>query len=236
MLPEDGCRGGFFSLGFILIFLTCLWSLTEKAGIFNPLIPFPNPFRFSSEFSDDEPIKSGLAHTLPGLLTGTYFLWHDDLLKTFLSHPSLLLLPTFTCFTFESNIKKCCKKKSLPTKEVEIRFSMRATCYNILFSAIVLSVKSIFDFFSNAQVQGMIELMVSYQGVAHNNKFVIGWDELLLYATGDSLLSLTKVILRHFLVFSLFLIVRFNYCPLSLVFINSLRPETYLCSTNAAKK
>ena len=65
---------------------------------------------------------------------------------------------------------------------------MRATCYNILFSAIVLSVKSIFDFFSNAQVQGMIELMVSYQGVPHNNKFVIGWDELLLYATGDSLI------------------------------------------------
>ena len=93
---------------------------------------------------------------------------------------------------------------------------MRATCYNILFSAIVLSVKSIFDFFSNAQVQGMIELMVSYQGVPHNNKFVIGWDELLLYATGDSLLFFTKVILRHFLVFSLFLIVRFNYCPFEL--------------------
>ena len=93
---------------------------------------------------------------------------------------------------------------------------MRATCYNILFSAIVLSVKSIFDFFSNAQVQGMIELMVSYQGVPHNNKFVIGWDELLLYATGDSLLSLTKVILRHFLVFYLFLMVRFNVCSFEL--------------------
>ena len=143
MLPEDGCQGGFFSPGFILIFLTCLWSLAEKAGIFN--LP-PIAFIISLNFLDDEPIKSGLAYTLPGLLTGTYFLWHDGLVKTFLTHPSLLLLPTFTCFTFESNIKKCCRKKSLPTEEVEIRFSMRATCYNIFFSTIVLSGKSIFDF------------------------------------------------------------------------------------------
>ena len=148
------------------------------------------------------------------------YIFHFKLFKTFLSHPSLLLLPTFTCFTFESNIKKCCRKKSLPTEEVEIRFSMRATGYNIFFSAIVLSGKFIFDFFSDAGVQGMIELMVSYQGVPH--KFVPkfgawegwegweGWDDVLLRVAFASLFTFAREVLRHLYVFNLFLMMRFN--------------------------
>ena len=91
---------------------------------------------------------------------------------------------------------------------------MRATCYNILFSAIVLSGKSIFDFFSNAHVQGMIELMVSYQGVPH--KFVPkfegweGWDDLLVHVAFASSFTLAREGLRHLYVFALFLMMRFN--------------------------
>ena len=62
----------------------------------------------------------------------------------------------------------------------------------------------------------MIELMVSYQGVPHNNKFVEGWDELLLALAGGSLLSFANEVLRHFLVFYLFLMVRFNVCSFEL--------------------
>ena len=58
--------------------------------------------------------------------------------------------------------------------------------------------------------------MVSYQGVPHNNKFVEGWDELLLALAGSSLLSFANEVLRHFLVFYLFLMVRFNVCSFEL--------------------
>ena len=58
--------------------------------------------------------------------------------------------------------------------------------------------------------------MVSYQGVPHNNKFVEGWDELLLALAGGSLLSFANEVLRHFLVFYLFLMVRFNVCSFEL--------------------
>ena len=70
---------------------------------------------------------------LPGLITGVISTWHYGLLKTFLTHPSLLLLPTFSYFTFESNTKKCCAKSD-PSNDVEIRFSVKWTYLNIFFS------------------------------------------------------------------------------------------------------
>merc|ERR1712130_1082633 len=73
-------------------------------------------------------------------ITGIIFIRHCSLLKTFLIHPSLLLLPAFTCFSFESNTK-CCKCNNRDSQnEVEITFSVKATSLNILFSFATLIV------------------------------------------------------------------------------------------------
>ena len=44
---------------------------------------------------------------LPGFLLGLASCWHRGILKTFLAHPSILLLPAFTHYTFASSTKWC---------------------------------------------------------------------------------------------------------------------------------
>ena len=53
---------------------------------------------------------------LPGLLLGLVSCWHRGILKTVISHPSIVLLPTFTHFTFASSTKWC---KRSPKEEGE---------------------------------------------------------------------------------------------------------------------
>lgn len=55
---------------------------------------------------------------LPGLLLGLISCWHRGILKTFISHPSILLLPVFTHFTFTSSTKWC-KRNSKEEGEEE---------------------------------------------------------------------------------------------------------------------
>ena len=48
---------------------------------------------------------------LPGLLIGLFASCHRTLLRTFLTHPSVYLLPVFTHFTFSANSNRvCCRK------------------------------------------------------------------------------------------------------------------------------
>ena len=54
---------------------------------------------------------------LPGLLLGLISCWHRGILKTFISHPSILLLPTFTHFTFASSTKWCKRSPKEEGKE-----------------------------------------------------------------------------------------------------------------------
>ena len=72
---------------------------------------------------------SFIAVNLPGLITACYSSWHNDWSKTFLNHP--FLLPTFTYFSFRSNSIKYCSSAQLSF--IELCFSLRATCANILF-------------------------------------------------------------------------------------------------------
>ena len=96
---------------------------------------------------------------LPGFLLGLVSCWHTGIFKTFLSHPSILLMPTFTHYTFASNRQWCrgrnnrkesrekegtdegekVKHKnstSEGTKEPYITFSAKATLVNIIMSII----------------------------------------------------------------------------------------------------
>ena len=124
VIAEGGLLSGYLSIQFILIFLACLLTLLSKALLLTDLT--------DTLATDDiaTSITIFLLLTLPSLITGIAFIWHRSLFKTFLSHPSLLLLPMFSFFTFESNAQKCCANDD----EVEIRFSVKATLFNIVFS------------------------------------------------------------------------------------------------------
>ena len=77
---------------------------------------------------------------LPGLLTGLFASCHKGILKTFLAHPSVLLLPVFSYFTFVSNTRVCCggegktedNEKGNKTRKEEtfITFSPKYTAIN----------------------------------------------------------------------------------------------------------
>ena len=129
ILPSDkGLLGGFLSIRFILVFFACLFTLFSKAIFFFEYLKCP--------ISNHPVISTILAFpvlTLPGLITGMIFIWHSSLLKTFISHPSLLLLPMFTFFSFESNTQCCCSNRNSQS-EVEITFSVKATFLNLLVS------------------------------------------------------------------------------------------------------
>jgi len=126
ILPDKGLLGGLLTGRFLLIFLSCTISLLSKAFF---LMRSQNCSTSDNRLSST--ILVFLSVTVPGLITGIIFIRHRSLLKTFLIHPSLLLLPAFTFFSFESN-KKCCKSNN--RDEVEITFSVKATSLNILFS------------------------------------------------------------------------------------------------------
>ena len=42
---------------------------------------------------------------LPGLLLGIASCWHKNMLNTIVAHPSIVLMPTFTHFSFEISTK-----------------------------------------------------------------------------------------------------------------------------------
>ena len=56
---------------------------------------------------------------LPGLLLGFVSCWHRGILKTVISHPSIVLLPAFTNFTFTSSTTWCKRSPKEEGKEEE---------------------------------------------------------------------------------------------------------------------
>ena len=54
---------------------------------------------------------------LPGLLLGLVSCWHRGILKTVISHPSIVLLPTFTHITFASSTTWCKRSPKEEGKE-----------------------------------------------------------------------------------------------------------------------
>ena len=90
---------------------------------------------------------------LPGFLLAIASCWHRGILKTFLAHPSIILLPTFTHFTFASSIttkwfKGILKKEEDENKEENqekttgeaeepfVTFSASCTLLNALLSVV----------------------------------------------------------------------------------------------------
>ena len=139
VLGDKGLLRGFLTQRFLLLFFACFFTLVGKA-IFLVLV-FTWAVADRGGTSNDFvaiPIVTFLASTIPGMINACFFSWHRGIFKTFLAHPSLLLLPTVTCFTFKSNEKFCPPDHKGGSEEgedkVEIRFSLKATLFNILFT------------------------------------------------------------------------------------------------------
>ena len=69
---------------------------------------------------------------LPGLLLGVISCWHKNILKTIVAHPSVVLMPAFTHFTFERSTKG--SKQEGEEEEPFIKFSPKFTIVNIVLS------------------------------------------------------------------------------------------------------
>ena len=79
---------------------------------------------------------------LPGFLLGVVSCWHKNMLKTIFAHPSIVLMPAFTHFTFKSNTKWCKGRMEENEEENEkstdpfITFSPKFTLANVIISII----------------------------------------------------------------------------------------------------
>ena len=92
--------------------------------------------------------------------------WSKASLKILLHHPSLILLPTFTFFTF-AKIRTCCGPQNL-----RIMFSKKFTFYNMVISTIYVAVMAYLSIsyllstgynstaFSGNVVHGLIIIMI----------------------------------------------------------------------------
>ena len=107
VLSDKGLLDGLLTFRFFLLFLACFHTLLIKIGMLMFLIDDP----IIKEYPVLSFIIAFLVSTLPGLVTGLIFIRHRAMLKTFMKHPSLLLLPVFTPLSFASNVK-CCGAKT----------------------------------------------------------------------------------------------------------------------------
>ena len=129
ILAEGGALGGLATSRFFLLFVTMAVTLGGKVFIFivvfnhrRELLGCPLSFTFQTSMA----VYSAF---LPGLLTALLSLCHSrESIQNILRHPSLLLLPVFSHFTFSVN-SFCWGKRA--KMEVKVMFSRRATLVNV---------------------------------------------------------------------------------------------------------
>ena len=143
----------FDTFRFLLIFGACLLSLVGKGIALAS--PFAAPWGPDDEKNvlDEQklPVMATILATmfLPGFILGIASCWHNknnnsNMLKTFVAHPSVVLMPTFTHFTFTSNEKLCRGRREKGEQEKEkgdsvdpfITFSPRLTIMNVILSIV----------------------------------------------------------------------------------------------------
>ena len=159
ILPEQKrCLRGLLSPRFILIFFACGFSLVAKGfGLAGGVQALEG-----GDFLAGGGALALSTFFLPGFLTGLFACWHKGILKTFLVHPSVFLLPVFSSFTFASNSKVCCggggqteDTENGPEAEKDetfITFSPKYTVVNAGLSAVgVLAFVFAFPLIQNLQ-------------------------------------------------------------------------------------
>jgi len=122
VLGEGGALGGLCSGRFILLMVTVAVTLVGK-GVMLPFM-IGDTFIYGIEFI----IVVVCTMFLPGLLLALVSLCHHkESFKTMVSHPSLLLMPVFTHFTFTTNNKCCTREEEGGHNDTRITFSKKWT-------------------------------------------------------------------------------------------------------------
>ena len=160
---------------------------------------------------------------LPGFLLGLVSCWHRGILKTFIAHPSILLMPTFTHFAFASSTKWCKRSQEEEEGQEEgeeeeegerqektdpyIAFSTKATVCNLLLA-----------------VSGIVYCCLSKISEAEYllEDYIDKWSDYPGYQP-PTLLDYLGI---SFLIFTVVSILGVLFTVLSLV-LNSTRPKTY---------
>ena len=98
---------------FLVIFAACILSLVGKGiALASPtaIVSGLEPPWFENK-EPNEPVFLLLLNLavmlLPGFLLGLASTWHRGIFKSILAHPSIVLMPTFTHFTFSASTKCC---------------------------------------------------------------------------------------------------------------------------------
>jgi len=154
VLKIGACRvlaeGGLCTGRFVILFISVLCSFVSK-GLFMAML-----FYGSTETEKEEGSNLQIKSTstlvvkilftimifLPGFLLSMLSLCcYKGCLKSILNHPSLLLLPTFTYYTFSTNRRRCC----CSNKEAMVSFSRKLSAVNLFLYTILymLTAKSI---------------------------------------------------------------------------------------------
>ena len=129
---------------FLLVLVACLLTLIGKGLALAPIGVCFYGLK-CDRWLGPKVIAITVATTfLPGLVLGIISCWHRGIFKSFLAHPSIILMPTFTFFTFASSTKRCkgCKSEEVERQEMAttyeeepyITFSAKWTAANILLS------------------------------------------------------------------------------------------------------
>ena len=143
----------FYTFRFLLIFGACLLSLVGKGIALASPFAAPSPGPGEKPVPDEQklPVMATILATmfLPGFILGIASCWHNknnnsNMLKTFVAHPSVVLMPTFTHFTFTSNEKLCRGRREKGEQEKEkgdsvdpfIIFSPWLTIMNVILSIV----------------------------------------------------------------------------------------------------
>ena len=131
ILPEQKrYLKGFLSPKFILIFFACGFTLVGKGiALANVVVGRGRAGRGPCGADLSGGVAIALStFFLPGVLVSLFACLHCGILKTFLVHPSVFLLPVFTHFTFRSKRNFCCEGENVG--ESFISFSPMTTAVN----------------------------------------------------------------------------------------------------------
>ena len=142
-MAREGPLDGLFTGKFIFLVMTCAGVLVWKGLIISYLILFTKERQLSFLVQGNRTynyiilIQTLLVFGLfiPQTLLATFSTigWSKASLKILLQHPYLILLPTFTFFTFAK------VQTGFGPQDVRIKFSKKFTCYNMVLTSIYIA-------------------------------------------------------------------------------------------------
>jgi hypothetical protein len=110
VLAEEGALGGLLTTRFVTLMISIEVTLSNKGSVLGVASAWGRTGNESVYLL----VLSLSMMFLPGLMLALMSLFHKkpwiQIIKSIIRHPSLLLLPVFTHYTFSANGKSCCSR------------------------------------------------------------------------------------------------------------------------------